>query len=128
LSKRLDLEALHAFMRGTFPDAHLWFTEGRNSVGKVVSNPNVGHGHRIQHGANGTTKEVYRIGFSATSTGISVYVLGLNDKTALAHRFGDSLGKAKVTGYCIAVRRLADVDLNTLHAALEYGMRDEDAE
>jgi hypothetical protein len=61
-------------------------------------------------------------GLSANTTGISVYILGLQDKTALRSKFGGTLGKASVTGYCLKVRKLRDIDLDTLRAAIRYGM------
>ncbi|MGH3421254.1 MAG: hypothetical protein ACRDOD_16900, partial [Streptosporangiaceae bacterium] len=42
---------------------------------------------------DGSSREFYRIGLSANTTGISVYVLGLDDKTYLARTYGGSIGK-----------------------------------
>ena len=39
---------------------------------------------------------------SENKTGISVYILGIKDKTYLAQTYGKKLGKASVTGYCEA--------------------------
>ncbi len=44
--------------------------------------------------ADGKTREFYQIGMSANKTGISVYILGIKDKTYLAHTYGKKLGKA----------------------------------
>src|SRR5664280_2434971 len=41
-----------------------------------------------------SSREFYRIGLSANTTGISVYVLGLEDKTYLARTYGASIGRA----------------------------------
>jgi hypothetical protein len=58
---------------------------------------------------------------SANTTGISVHVLGLDDKTYLGHlRRLDREGS--VTGYCIKFRRLAVVNAEVLHAAIRHGM------
>jgi hypothetical protein len=59
---------------------------------------------------------------SANTTGISVYVLGLDDKTLLARTYEDSIGKATITGYCIKFRRLSVVDADVLQAAIRHGM------
>ncbi len=120
--KRSELEELHRFMLRTFPDAELWFNDGRNPDGKVVANPSIGYGRYTITYANGTTKDFYRIGLSANKTGISVYVLGLNDKTILRSKFGDQLGKASVTGYCIRFTKIVDINIDTLQAAIRYGM------
>ena len=70
----------------------------------------------------GRRESFYRIGLSANTTGISVYVLGLDDKTYLARTYGGSIGKARVTGYCIKFRHLAVINVDVLQAAIQYGM------
>ena len=85
--------------------------------GKVVANPNIGYGEYTITYADGSSREFYRIGVSANTTGISVYVLGLVDKTYLTRTYGASIGKASVTGYCIKFKRLSVIDTETLHAA-----------
>lgn len=112
--KREDLQALHRMMLRVSPDCRLWFLDGRNAEGKVVSNPNIGYGLQATRYANGETREFYRVGLSANTTGISVYVMGLDDKTYLRKTYGERLGKASVTGYCVKFRRLTDVSLDTL--------------
>ena len=49
--------------------------------------------------ADGKTKEFYQIGMSANTTGISDYILGIEDKKYLAGTYGKNPGKASVTGY-----------------------------
>jgi hypothetical protein len=105
-----------------FPERRLWFTDGTNSDGKVVANPNIGYGAYTITYANGSSREFYRIGLSANTAGISVYVLGLDDKTYLARTYGASIGKASVTGYCIRFAHLSDIDVEVLQAAIRYGM------
>lgn len=120
--KQTDLRQLHAHMLAEFSECRLWFDDGRNDDGKVVANPNVGYGvHTIAY-ADGSSREFYRIGLSANTTGISVYVLGLDDKTYLTRTYGASIGKARVTGYCIRFRRLSAVSSEALHAAIRDGM------
>ena len=72
--------------------------------------------------ANGKTREFYQIGISANTTGISVYIMGLNDKKYLAQAFGKQLGKASVTGYCIKFKTLAEIKIDVLKAAIQYGI------
>jgi hypothetical protein len=59
---------------------------------------------------------------SANKTGISVYILGIKDKTYLAQTFGKKLGKASVTGYCIKFKTLTDINIDILEAAIRYGV------
>jgi len=120
--KQTDLRRLHTLMQAEFPKARLWFNDGTNEGGKVVANPNVGYGVYSISYADGSSREFYRIGLSANTTGISVYVLGLDDKTYLARTYGASIGKASVTGYCIKFKRLSDINVDALQAAIRYGM------
>jgi len=48
--------------------------------------------------ADGKTKDFYQIGISTNTTGISVYIMGISDKTYLSQTYSGRLGKAKVTG------------------------------
>jgi len=122
--KRNDMQSLNKFILHALPGCKLWFLDGKNSENKIVSNPNIGYGSYTIKYADGKTKEFYQIGLSANTTGISVYVLGLKDKTYLAKTFGKKLGKASVTGYCIKFKALKDIDLDTLEAAIRYGVED----
>jgi hypothetical protein len=119
--KRSDMQALHKLIGDVLPDCKLWFLDGKNSENKTVSNPNIGYGFYTIKYADGTTKEFYQIGLSANTTGISVYILGIEDKTYLAKTFGKKLGKANVTGYCIKFKSLKDINLDILEAAIRYG-------
>jgi hypothetical protein len=72
--------------------------------------------------ADGKTREFYQIGISANTTGISVYIMGINDRKYLAQTFGQKLGKASVTGYCIKFKTLTDIKIDVLKAAIQYGI------
>lgn len=121
-SKRNDLEILHQLALRVAPDAKLWFMDGKNDEGKVVTNPNIGYGaYAIQY-ADGKTREFYQVGLSANTSGISVYIMGLDDKTYLSKTYGEKLGKASVTGYCIKFKSLKDIHIDVLEAAIRYGL------
>lgn len=120
-SKRADLQELHKRIRKVAPKGKLWFTDGKNSEGKVVTNPNIGYGAYTMKYADGSTREFYRVGLSANTAGISVYIMGLPDKTYLAKTYGKKIGKATVTGYCIKFRSLKDIDVDVLSGAIKYG-------
>ena len=119
--KRSDMQSLHELALKTMPGCKLWFLDGKNEQGKVVSNPNIGYGSYTIKYADGSTKEFYQVGLSANTSGISVYVMGLEDKTLLANKFGKTIGKASVTGYCIKFRSLKDVDVGVIQAAMRFG-------
>jgi hypothetical protein len=99
--KRSDMQALHRIILELMPACKLWFLYGKNSENKTVSNPNIGYGLQTIKTADGKNREFYQIGLSANTTGISVYILGIEDKKYLAQTYGEKLGKASVTGYCI---------------------------
>ena len=120
--KREELAALDRIIRDVAPATRLWFLDGRNDEGKVVSNPNIGYGAQSIKYASGETREFYRIGLSANSTGISVYVMGLDDKKYLSETYGERLGKAKVTGYCIKFKSVRDIDLDVFAEMIESFM------
>jgi hypothetical protein len=103
------------------PECKLWYLDGKNSENKIVSNPNIGYGHYTINYADGKTREFYQIGLSANTTGISVYIMGINDKTYLANTYGKELGKASVTGYCIKFKALKDINIEILKAAIQFG-------
>ena len=119
--KRAYMQALHRVILQVKPGCKLWFLDGKDDKGKTVSNPNIGYGVRSIKYADGTTKEFYQIGLSANKTGISVYILGIEDKRYLAETYGKDLGKASVTGYCIRFKTLKDINLDVLEAAIRFG-------
>jgi hypothetical protein len=120
--KRREMEELHRAVLHAFPRCKLWFFDGKDADGKTVSNPTIGYGSRTIHYADGSTKEFFRIGLSANKTGLSVYILGLEDKTYLARTYGRKLGKASVTGYCIRFKTLGDINLDVLKSAIGDGL------
>ena len=122
--KRSDLQELHRFIMELMPASKLWFLDGKNSENKTVSNPNIGYGLYTIKYADGKSREFYQIGISANKTGISVYILGINDKTYLTKTFGNKIGKASVTGYCIKFKTLKDINIEILEAAIRFGLKE----
>ncbi|SHM97114.1 DUF1801 domain-containing protein [Mucilaginibacter sp. OK098] len=122
-SKRSDMRELHRIILEVMPACKLWFLDGKNSENKTVSNPNIGYGLYTMKYTDGKTREFYQIGMSANKTGISIYILGIEDKTYLAQTYGKELGKASVTGYCIRFNNLKDINISILEAAIRYGVK-----
>lgn len=127
--KRSDMQELHRTILQIMPACKLWFLDGKNSENKTVSNPNIGYGlYTIKYadtspaGRQGKTREFYQIGMSANTTGISVYILGIRDKTYLSRTYAEKLGKASVSGYCIKFKTLKDINIDVLEAAIRYGV------
>jgi hypothetical protein len=120
-SKRGDMQALHRIILQIMPACKLWFLDGKNSENKTVSNPNIGYGVQTIKYADGKTREFYQIGMSANTTGISIYIMGIEDKKYLAETYGKKLGKASVSGYCVKFKTLKDINADVLEAAIRYG-------
>ena len=120
--KGSEMQVLHKQILLLLPKCKLWFLDGKDDKGKTVSNPNIGYGSYIIKYADGKTREFYQIGLSANTTGISVYIMGINDKVYLAETYGEKIGKASVTGYCIKFKTLKDIDRGILKTAIQYGV------
>ena len=118
--KRTDMQALHSFILKVLPGCKLWFLDGKNSENKTVANPNIGYGFYTIKYADGKTRAFFQIGISANTTGISVYIMGIKDKTYLAQTYGEKLGKASVSGYCIKFKALKDINIAVLEEAIRY--------
>ena len=115
-----DMQELHNIIMQIMPGCKLWYLDGKDSNGKVVSNPNIGYGSYTIKYADGTSREFYQIGMSANTTGISVYIMGIEDKKYLPETYGDKIGKASVTGYCIKFKKLKDINMDVLESAIRY--------
>ena len=120
--KRSDIITLNKLILKINPKCKLWFLDGKNSENKIVANPNIGYGLCNIKYAGGKTKEFYKIGISANQTGISMYIMGIEDKKYLAETFGKTIGKASVTGYCIKFKKLEDVNLEVIETIIRYGL------
>lgn len=120
--KRGDLQRLHRLTLQVSPECKLWFFDGKDSKDQTVSNPTIGYGSYTIKYANGKSREFFQIGVSGNKTGISVYIMCLKDKKHLAKTYGAKLGKASVTGYCIRFKALQDINMDTLEAAIRYGI------
>ncbi|MBK8682533.1 MAG: DUF1801 domain-containing protein [Bacteroidetes bacterium] len=121
-TKRSDIETLHKRILKALPKCKLWFLDGKDDKGKIVTNPNIGYGLLIIKYADGKTKEFYQVGISANTTGISVYIMGIQDKKYLPETYGKTIGKASVTGYCIKFKSLEDINIEILDVAIRDGV------
>ena len=121
--KQSDMRRLHSTILEMDPGCKLWFLDGKDKSGKVVSNPSLGYGTLSKQYANGKSKELFQAGISANSAGLSVYIMGLDDKNYLQEKYGGSIGKANVTGYCIKFKSLKDINLDILKVAIKDGIQ-----
>lgn len=121
--KQDDMQELHRIILKAMPRCKLWFLDGKDERGRMVSNPNIGYGTQTIEYADGSDREFYQIGLSANTTGISVYIMGLEDKKYLPKKYGKKIGQASVTGYCIKFKALKNIDVGTLVDAVRDGVK-----
>ncbi len=112
--KKEEMEFMHFHILNEFPGIYIRFLDGKNDEGKVVSNPNIGYGSTVINYLDGSSREFYRFGISANTSGISVYIMGIEDKNYLLNTFGDRLGKATITSYCIKFKSLKNINFDVL--------------
>ena len=122
-AKCSEMQELHKHILKVMPKCKLWFLDGKDAKGKIVSNPNIGYGAYNMKYTDGTTREFYQIGLSGNTTGISVYIMGIADKKYLATTYGKKIGKATVTGYCIKFKTIKDINIDILQAAIRDGVK-----
>jgi hypothetical protein len=120
--KQTDIRNLHDAILEMNPGCKLWFHDGKDESGKVVSNPNIGYGTLSKKYADGKIKEFFQTGISANSAGLSVYIMGIEDKKYLHEKYAHVIGKASITGYCIKIKALKDIELEVLKSAIQDGM------
>jgi hypothetical protein len=123
LQKQSEIEDLHQRILKLMPHGKLWYFDGKDEKGKIVTNPQIGYGTYTIVYTDGKTKEFYQIGLSANTTGISVYIMGIKDKKYLIENFSKTIGKASVTGYCIKFKTIKDINLEVLEAAILNGVK-----
>ncbi len=121
-AKRADIETLHKRLLQLLPKSKLWFLDGKDEKGKIISNPQIGHGLQTIKYADGKTKEFYQVGISTNTTGISVYIMGIKDKNYLPDTYGKTIGKASITGYCIKFKGLNNINMDILETAIRDGI------
>jgi len=112
--KRFEMQTLHELVTKVMHDSKLWFFDGKDENNKTVSNPNIGYGNHTIKYVDGTIKEFYKIGISANTAGISVYIFGIENKKFLPETYGHKIGKASVSGYCIKFKTIKDINIEVL--------------
>lgn len=122
-SKKTDLQQIDNFILQQFPKIRRWYLDGKNEEGKIVANPNIGYGEYTIHYKDGKSREFYKVGLSANTAGISVYLMGIDDKTYLTTTYGKEIGKASITGYCIKFKSIKDIKPDVLFQAIDERFR-----
>jgi len=121
VDKSKELQQLHNLIVSLNPQCKLCFDNGINEEGKVVTNPTIGYGLQTLEYAKGNTREFFQIGICATTSGISIYLIGIKDKNFLKESFTSSTGKAIITGYCVKYKRLSELNPDVLVKLIQFG-------
>lgn len=124
--KQSEMRELHSIILEIMPTCKLWFLDGKDENGKIVSNPNIGYGNHTIKYSDGRMKEFYKVGLSSNTSGISVYIMGIKDKIYLSQNFGSKIGKAKISGYCIKFKKLKDIHINILKEVILDTIKEND--
>lgn len=118
--KQSEMKRLYKLMLQWMPKCKLWFLDGKDSTGKIVTYPNVGFGSFQIRYADGSKREFFQVGFSGVPKGISVIIMGFKDKNFLTETYGKKMGKASFTGYSIKFNALEDINIDVLEEAVRY--------
>jgi hypothetical protein len=105
--KRGELRQLDALIRRCLPGI-----EPRVAGGMLGYGP---FHYRYKSGHEG---DAFRVGLAANKTGISVYVLAVDENGYLAEQGRERLGKANVGKSCIRFKRLSDIHVDVLEEVL----------
>ena len=119
--KQKELKDLHQRILEVSPNCKLWFDTGVNKDDKTVSNPTIGYGYQLLSYAKGNSREFFQIGLSPNLSGFSIYIIGIKDKLFLNQNFGNRIGKASISGYCIKFKKPEDLHKETFEKLIKYG-------
>lgn len=119
--RRGEVETLHKLIRKTVPKFAPFMLGGI-----------IGYGKYHYKYASGREGDWFHIGLTSGKTGISVYVVAVDENGYLAEQAKAKLGKAIVGKSCIRFKKLADIDLAELTRLIKRagelpGMGEEDA-
>jgi hypothetical protein len=118
--KQSEMQELHNLILQMMPNCKQWYFDGKNEDGKQVAYPTVGYGKFTITYKDRSTREFFRIGLLAHPTGLSVHIMGLEDKKFLLQTYGKSIGKASVGSYGIKFKSIKDINLEILKEAIRY--------
>lgn len=118
-----DFIQIHQLLQTLLPNCHLQFESGKMDNGKAVHNPTLGYGILHLPLANGQKRETFQVGLSTNKNGLSLHIMGLRNKKPLSEIIGPDIGKASITGYCLRLRSLSQINLNVLRLGLQSAIQ-----
>ncbi len=118
--KQNEMQELHNLILQILPNCKQWYFDGKNENGKQIAHPTIGYGNYTITYKDGSTREFFRIGLLANTTGLAVHIMGLEDKKILQDKYGKTIGKAKVGSYAISFKSIKDINLEILKEAIYF--------
>jgi hypothetical protein len=118
--KQNEMQELHNLILQILPNCKQWYFDGKNENGKQIAHPTIGYGNYTITYKDGSTREFFRIGLLANTTGLAVHIMGLEDKKFLQDKYGKTIGKAKVGSYGITFKSIKDINLEILKEAIYF--------
>jgi hypothetical protein len=116
--KQGEMQQLHQLILQLMPNCQQWYFDGKNEAGKQVTYPTIGYGTYTITYKNGSTRPFFRIGLLANPKGLSVYIMGLEDKNYLKDNYEKTIGKASISSYGIKFKSVNDINLELLKEAI----------
>ncbi len=123
--KGIDVIDMQQLYQTKMFDSLLLYLDEKEVNNKKVSNTNIGIGSHSIHYSYRSTKEFYKIGLNPTSSGISIYLFGKEDKKYLKSTFAYTIGKATLNSYCIKIKFLLDINIDVQNKAVGYCLEGE---
>lgn len=118
--KQNEMQELHNLILQILPNCKQWYFDGKNENGKQIAHPTIGYGNYTITYKDGSTREFFRIGLLANTTGLAVHIMGLEDKKFLQDNYGKTIGKAKVGSYGITFKSIKDINLEILKEVIFF--------
>ena len=118
--KQNEMRELHNLILQILPNCKQWYFDGKNENGKQIAHPTIGYGNYTITYKDGSTREFFRIGLLANTTGLAVHIMGLEDKKFLQDKYGKTIGKAKVGSYGITFKSIKDINLEILKEVIYF--------
>jgi len=108
--RRTDIQSLHDLIRREAPNLEPHVQSGMLGYGR--------YHYRYDSGREGDS---FVLGLASRKAYVSLYVSASDGKTYLAETFKDRLPKADIGRSCVRIKRLSDVDLETVAQLVRDG-------
>ncbi len=112
-----ELEETIEWISTHYPELKKSFFDGKDSYGKVVTNPTYGFGTLTLPNSKGEI-DSFQIGVSLNSRGITISLIGIRNKLDL-NQLSLGLGAVKITKYCIQFKSFKALNHEILRKVID---------